>query len=359
MKQFEIDAIAKMVARALATESEKFEARLSALNQVIQDQASQIEVLKSAISVQNLSIEVAAQEVAVLRESMPVMPEMPDMDQYSTRAFAMSLVNDALDHMGERVKAVSEKIPYYDDDFIKLRSLIEDYRVVLPDMGEYVLKTELTSKLHQVEYNYKMNCDEVEVSAQTMVELAVINLNEIIESKNAEVQSKFDSLALTVDINGIETPYYEEGEVVRAGAIRRFGVGGLSMAAVDTARGPHAAPGDWRMIQDGHTPVPVPDGVLYRSLSGKTDFTIKHGVSGQDGKEGQRGKTGGQGAPGVPGVGVSTVEITENGMAVVLSTGAVHAFNFEEPLAHAINEVSGLIDYKIEKQVVKLLSKGE
>lgn len=161
-----------------------------------------------------------------------------------------------------------------------------------------------------------------------------------LESALADAQATFDALA-----NKSAIPPYADGEVVRAGALRRFGLGAVFQAVNDTAKSADDAPGDWRLMVDGfRQPETTDSGVSIKTYGG-FESELRHG---KPGEVGQRGKAGPQGLRGDDGIGVETVEVTETGIAVVLTTGKAVGLDFSKAMAKAIDDVGDLITAKIK-----------
>ena len=186
--------------------------------------------------------------------------------------------------------------------------------------------------------------DEVAKSVSDVTEslsLAEQEISAVMKAQDAygdDVEAQFKSVydlvtgvQKRVDVDTKAHPIYVEDEVVRAGAIRRFGFGGVFEALTDTAKSVHTAPEDWRMISDGLYLVESDVGLCMRTFTG-AEYALRHGETGQ---EGQRGKQGVPGLRGNDGVGITDVVVSEKGMYLELSNGKSEIFDFTLALEKA------------------------
>lgn len=377
MKQFEIDALVTVVNEAIAKSTKPLILKVAELESKLVEYSN----IRKELNAANSVLESLGLKVLSVEDDIKSLPR-----EFVSKSDIDATIGAVKEHIESVVgssatvleKKLAESVGSYSDKMSELygyvdakaalasTSAISEIRgeleksiysiaTSLPDFTGFVKCDELAQEVAEINQKIEKAHEELQLNSETLVELSVASVKDEIKQVQDSLLEKVNSLNLTVDVNSFEIPYYADGEVVRAGVMRRFGIGGVCMAVVDTARGAHAAPGDWRTIVDGHSPVPMDDGVLYRSLSGNTDFVIKHGEPGPQGREGQRGKTG-SGLPGKNGVGIEQVEVTETGLAIIMTDGKVAGIDLSQPLARAVEDVSGLIDFKIENKVVQLLS---
>lgn len=161
-----------------------------------------------------------------------------------------------------------------------------------------------------------------------------------LEDRLAQAGEVIDQLAYKAAV-----PAYTPGEVVREGSLRRFGLGAIFQAVNDTAKSAEESPEDWRLMVDGFkSPEATDSGVSVKTYGG-FEAELSHG---KPGEIGQRGKTGPQGLRGDDGIGVESVEVTDTGIAVVLTTGKAIGLDFSSAMARAIDDVGDIIEAKIK-----------
>lgn len=190
--------------------------------------------------------------------------------------------------------------------------------------------------------------DVVELTAQNValeknLLAAIPNYDLSQFAKNESIIEIYGDLAQMqnrIEAKSVAHDYYVEGEVVRVGEFRRFGIGGIFEAVRDTAKSAFDAPQDWLMISDGITVAENEAGIEFSNLAKTWKSEIRHG---EKGDEGQRGKTGQMGLRGNDGVGIEAIECSAHAMAVTSTTGKITVFDFVEPLENAIREIVPLI----------------
>lgn len=181
---------------------------------------------------------------------------------------------------------------------------------------------------------------------------------EVIRENNVRLESKFETRIKSLEerleqagevIDQLShksvISAHEPGEVVREGSLRRFGLGAVFQALKDTAKSADESPEDWRLMIDGFkAPETTDSGVSVKTYGG-FESEIKHGMAGE---VGQRGKTGPQGLRGDDGIGVEAVEVTDTGIAIVLTTGKAVGLDFSKAMAQAIDDVGDIIEAKVK-----------